>query len=58
MIQNVRFLQWQHAQETTNALLKTRASALERYTYYLRLLGLTPDQATVAGDLRPRTAAS
>ena len=45
MTQNVRFLQWQHAQETTNGLLKTRASTLERYTYYLRLLGQTPDQA-------------
>ena len=39
MMQNVRFLQWQHAQETTNGLLQTRATALERYTYYLRLLG-------------------
>jgi hypothetical protein len=47
MVQNVRFLQWQHAQETTNGLLKTRASALERYTYYLRLLGLAPDATTV-----------
>jgi hypothetical protein len=47
MIQNVRFLQWQHAQETTNGLLQSRASALERYTYYLRLLGLTPDPSTV-----------
>jgi hypothetical protein len=46
MVQNVRFLQWQHAQETTNGLLKTRASALERYTYYLRLLGQAPDQTT------------
>jgi hypothetical protein len=43
MVQNVRFLQWQHAQETTTGLLKTRASALERYTYYLRLLGQAPD---------------
>jgi Tc toxin complex TcA C-terminal TcB-binding domain len=47
MVQNVRFLQWQHAQETTIGLLKTRASALERYTYYLRLLGLIPDPTTV-----------
>jgi hypothetical protein len=46
LVQNVRFLQWQHAQETTNGLLKTRASALERYTYYLRLLGLVPDGTT------------
>jgi hypothetical protein len=47
MVQNVRFLQWQHAQETTNGLLKTRDSALERYSFYLRLLGLTPDASTV-----------
>lgn len=46
MIRNVRFLQWRHAQETTNALLKSRASSLERYTYYLRLLGLAPDETT------------
>jgi len=46
-IQNVRFLQWQQAQAATEALLRTRASALERYTYYLRLLNLAPDPATV-----------
>ena len=49
----VRYLQWQHAQETTNGLLKTRAIALERYTYYLRLLGLTPDPATVPATFIP-----
>jgi hypothetical protein len=48
MVQNVRFLQWKHAQEATEGLLKTRASALERYTYYLRLLGLTPDSTAPA----------
>jgi Tc toxin complex TcA C-terminal TcB-binding domain len=48
MLQNVRFLQWQHAKETTTGLLKARATALERYTYYLRLLGLTPDSAVSA----------
>ncbi|HEV2451111.1 MAG TPA: hypothetical protein VGS62_04205 [Streptosporangiaceae bacterium] len=46
MTQNVRYLQWQHAQETTNGLLKTREVTLERYTYYLRLLGMSPDRAT------------
>lgn len=53
MTQNVRFLQWRHAQEQTTGLLKTRASALERYTYYLRLLGLTPDATTVPPDFTP-----
>jgi hypothetical protein len=47
LTQNVRFLQWQHAQEATNGLLKARDSALERYTFYLRLLGLAPDSTTV-----------
>jgi hypothetical protein len=51
MTRNVRYLQWQHASETTNGLLKTRAIALERYTYYLRLLGLAPDPAVVPSDL-------
>ena len=53
MIQNVRYLQWQHAQEATNGLLKTRAIALERYTYYLRLLGLAPDPATAPATFVP-----
>ena len=53
LVQNVRYLQWQHAQETTNGLLKTRASALERYTYYLRLLGLVPDGTTVPATFTP-----
>ena len=47
MTQNVRFLQWKQAQEATKALLRTRATTLERYTYYLRLLGQTPDGNTV-----------
>ena len=49
LVQNVRFLQWKHAEESTNALLKSRASALERYKNYLRLLGGSPD-ATNAPD--------
>jgi hypothetical protein len=44
--QNVRYLQWQQVQQATNALLRTRATALERFTYYLRLLNLTPDPST------------
>jgi hypothetical protein len=43
-LQDSRFLQWQHARQNTEALLKTRASALEKYTYYQRALGLTPDK--------------
>ncbi|MBS9405434.1 hypothetical protein KG088_17645 [Halomonas sp. TRM85114] len=46
--QEVRFLQWKQAQEGTESLLKTRAVILERYQYYLRLLGQAPD-----GNLAP-----
>jgi hypothetical protein len=53
MTQNVRYLQWQHAQETTNGLLKSRSTTLERYTYYLRLLNLAPDASAVPPDLSP-----
>jgi Tc toxin complex TcA C-terminal TcB-binding domain len=53
MIQNVRYLQWQHAKESTNGLLKSRASPLERYTYYLRMLGLTPDSTNVPPTFNP-----
>lgn len=53
LVQNVRFLQWKHAQEQTNALLKTRASSYERYAYYLRLFGQTPDGSTVPEIFTP-----
>lgn len=43
MSREVRFLQWRQTQEATESLLRTRASALERYRYYQRLLGLSPD---------------
>jgi Tc toxin complex TcA C-terminal TcB-binding domain len=51
LVQDVRFLQWKHAQEATNALLTSRASALERYKNYLRLLGQTPDGTNAPDDL-------
>src|SRR5207249_7897919 len=41
--QEVRFLQWKQAQDSFQALMRTRASALEHYHYYQRLLGLSPD---------------
>lgn len=46
---DVRFLQWKEAQGATESLLKSRATTLERYRFYLRLLGLTP------GDAAPDT---
>ena len=39
MAQEVRFLQWKSAQETTTSLLTSRATALERLRYYQRLIG-------------------
>jgi hypothetical protein len=51
-MQQTRFLQWKQAQESTNALLKTRETTVERYKYYLRLLGQTPDTGTVPETLK------
>lgn len=47
MQQEVRFLQWKQAQETTEGLLRSRASVIERYHNYLRLLGVRPDSSAV-----------
>ena len=43
MTQDVRFLQWKSAQESTKSLLTARETALERLRYYQRLLGLPAD---------------
>ncbi len=49
-VQEVRFLQWKSAEESTELLLKSRAMALERLHYYQRLLGLTanPSQESIS----------
>ena len=39
LVQDVRFLQWKEAEESTEALLRTHVTALERYRHYRRLLG-------------------
>ncbi len=44
MAQEVRFLQWKAAEESTKSLLTSRATALERLHYYQRLLGLPAEQ--------------
>ena len=44
MVQEVGFLKWKSAQETTTSLLTARATALEKLRYYQRLLGLPVDQ--------------
>ena len=43
MVQEVRFLQWQSSREATKSLLTNRSTALERFHYYQRLLGLPAD---------------
>ena len=53
MTQNVRFLQWKQAQEATQVLLRTRATAMERFTYYLSLLNQFPDSTTAPQELPP-----
>lgn len=49
--QEVRFLQWKQAQESTETLLRSRAGALERYRYYLRLLGQMPNPSAAPDSL-------
>jgi hypothetical protein len=51
MAKEVRFLQWKQAQEASDSLLRTRASTLERYRYYQRMLDLTPDTNLVPDSL-------
>lgn len=48
----IRLLQWKQAEEATEALLRTRASTLDRYSHYLRQLGETVD-ASLAPDRLP-----
>jgi hypothetical protein len=61
MMQDVRFLQWKSAQESTKSLLTARGTALERLHYYQRLLGLPADQNapdTLTIDQRELTEAN
>jgi Tc toxin complex TcA C-terminal TcB-binding domain len=43
--QGVRYLQWQQARASTDALARARATTYERYAFYLRLLGQEPDSS-------------
>jgi hypothetical protein len=55
MTQGVRFLQWKSAQESTQSLLTSHATTLERLHFHQRVLGLPADQNapdTVALDRR------
>jgi hypothetical protein len=43
LTQEVRFLQWKNAEESTKSLLTVRSTAIERLRYYQRLLALPND---------------
>jgi hypothetical protein len=45
---DVRFLAWRQAQASTDALVRSRESALERFHFYQRLLGLAPTGAAAS----------
>ncbi len=49
---DIRYLQWKQTEEASESLLRARAATLQRYTHYLRLLGLKPD-AALAPDVLP-----
>jgi len=44
LAQDARYLQWKEAEASTEALIKSREIALERYHYYQRLLGKPEDE--------------
>ncbi|WP_406389670.1 hypothetical protein [Streptomyces sp. NBC_00887] len=54
--QDVRYLAWRQAQESTDALARSREMALERYRFHLRLLGLDSDHAASGPLVAPRPA--
>jgi hypothetical protein len=60
LTQDVRFLQWKSAEESARSLLTTRATVVERLSYYQRLLGLPADPAadTIRLDYRELTEAN
>ncbi|GAB93889.1 Tc toxin subunit A-related protein [Gordonia rhizosphera] len=49
--QEVRFLQWKQAQESTESLLKSRSVVLGRYKHYLRLMSQEPNPNLVPDSL-------
>ncbi len=44
MVQDLRYLQWKEAEASTEALIKSRETALERYRFYQRLLGKSEEE--------------
>jgi hypothetical protein len=50
LAQDARYLQWQEARASTEALLRSRESAVERYRHAQHLIGKSPDEsASLAG---------
>jgi hypothetical protein len=54
LLQDVRFLQWKSAEESAKSLLTTRATIVDRLSYYQRVLGLPADPAADAVKLDDR----
>jgi len=50
LAQDVRYLQWKEAEASTEALIKSRDIALERYLFYQRLLGKTEEELQGVAD--------
>lgn len=44
MVQDVKFLQWKETEAATEALLKSRATAFERYRHYKKILGTSDSE--------------
>jgi hypothetical protein len=53
MSKDVAFLRLKQSQEATESLLRNRQMSLERYRFYLRLLGLQPDGTLVPDTVTP-----
>jgi hypothetical protein len=53
MSKDVAFLRIKQAEEATESLLRNRQASLERYRFYLHLLGLQPDPQLVPETLAP-----
>jgi hypothetical protein len=51
LAQDVRFLQWKEAEAATKSLLKGRESAVERYKFYQRLLGVKEEDLSAVTEL-------
>jgi hypothetical protein len=54
MTREVRYLQWKQTEEASEGLLRSRASALERYDFALRQLGQRRDSKAQPDTLSTR----